>query len=84
MINNATIDGQILNYSANNKAQEIVKIKYSIGNITNAKYNSLFQSLYNFKNTLNIKDRTNKTAASQLLTYYWLKVFSIVILDHAK
>jgi len=51
-----------------------MKVKYSIGNITNTKYYSLFQSLYYFKNTLNLKDRTNRTSASQLLTYYWLKV----------
>lgn len=51
-----------------------MKVKYSIGNAINTKYYSLFQSLYNFKNTLNIRDKTNRTAASQLLTYYWLKV----------
>lgn len=67
----------MITYFANNKAQEILILKYSTGNALLSKYTSLFQALYNFKNTLKIKDTTNRSAASQLLTYYWLKVLKI-------
>ena len=67
----------MITYFANNKAQEILILKYSTGNALLSKYTSLFQALHNFKNTLKIKDTTNRSAASQLLTYYWLKVLKI-------
>ena len=67
----------MITYFANNKAQEILILKYSTGNALLSKYTSLFQALYNFKNTLKIKDTPNRSAASQLLTYYWLKVLKI-------
>ena len=73
-ISNVNIDSQVINYVANNKAQEILKLKYSLGTTLSSRYSAMFQSLNNFKTSLNIKDKTNKTAASQLLTYFWLKV----------